>query len=472
MSDDQPAQAVDAANKVVACNEVAAREGIAVGMQRRAAEAICPTVLTIVTDDTADMVRFEPIVETIEAIVPRVEIAAPGCVFVPISGAVRYYGGEGPLVERIVKELSRFGGDHRLGLAAGPFAANQAARLTTVAQPEHVVTDDAAFLAGLDVSSLASEDLAATFRWLGITTLGALAELPGQAIVSRFGRQGVDAHRLARGLDRSVDPRTIPRDPSVFSSFEPPINDFEQASFAARNLAQRLITGLSFSGVAPHRVVVTATAGDGTVRSRTWRSADPFNDRTLADRIRWQLRAWIDGVSSGIHGGLVSLDLEPADLSGSGRQMALEEDAGSFEEMQRAFVEVQAIAGSDNVLMASPQGGRDPADRVLWTRWGDDPKSPIHDPQAPWVGQIPGPAPALVPPTPVPFEVAWVDGLPEHVRLKSRWVPVLSWAGPWRSVGRWWQGESSSDRYQIVTSTGAYLCEIREGKTYLIGVYD
>ena len=115
VSDDQPAQAVDAANKVVACNEVAAREGIAVGMQRRAAEAICPTVLTIVTDDTADMVRFEPIVETIEAIVPRVEIAAPGCVFVPISGAVRYYGGEGPLVERIVKELSRFGGDHRLG---------------------------------------------------------------------------------------------------------------------------------------------------------------------------------------------------------------------------------------------------------------------------------------------------------------------------------------------------------------------
>jgi hypothetical protein len=62
--------------------------------------------------------------------------------------------------------------------------------------------------------------------------------------------------------------------------------------------------------------------------------------------------------------------------------------------------------------------------------------------------------------------------MPEHVRLKSRWVPVLSWAGPWRSVGKWWDGESSADRYQIVTSTGAYLCEIRGGKTYLIGVYD
>ena len=64
------------------------------------------------------------------------------------------------------------------------------------------------------------------------------------------------------------------------------------------------------------------------------------------------------------------------------------------------------------------------------------------------------------------------DGIPEQVRLRSRWVPVLSWAGPWRSLGRWWDGEGSADRYQIVTSTGAYLCEVREGTTYLLGVYD
>jgi hypothetical protein len=62
--------------------------------------------------------------------------------------------------------------------------------------------------------------------------------------------------------------------------------------------------------------------------------------------------------------------------------------------------------------------------------------------------------------------------MPEHVRLKSRWVPVLSWAGPWRSVGRWWHGETAADRYQIITSAGAYLCEVRDGRTYLIGVYD
>lgn len=457
---------------MVARNELAAVAGITVGMQRRSAEAICPTVVTVVSDESADMNRFEQVVVKIEATVPRIEISAPGLMFLPIDGAVGYYGGELPLVERISKELASFGGDYRIGLAAGPFAAYQAARATTRSEPELLVQDDEEFLASLDVGTLTSEDLAVTFRWLGITTLGSLAELPKQAIISRFGREGLVAHRLASGIDRSVDPRTIPQDPVVESSFAPPVNDFEQASFIARNLSQRLINGLAASGVAPHRVIVTATAADGTERSRTWRNADPFNDKALADRIRWQLRAWIDGVSAGVRGGLVSLKLEPADLSGSGRQMALEEDAGSFAEMQRAFMEVQAIAGADNLLIASPQGGRDPGQRVMWTRWGDEQGVPTHDPHAPWPGQIPSPSPALVPPDPVPLEVSWVAGMPEHVRLKSRWVPVLSWAGPWRSVGKWWNGESSADRYQIVTSAGAYLCEIREGKTYLIGVYD
>ena len=472
VSHDQPAQAVDDSSKVVARNELAAGYGIEVGMPRRSAEALCPTVLTIVRDHTADMARFEHVVAVIESLVPMVEIAEPGLVFIPIGGAVGYYGGEQPLIDRVSKEIAVVGGDYRIGLAAGPFAAYQAARATTRTEPESLIDDDAGFLASLDVGTLTSDDLAATFRWLGITTLGALAELPRDAVISRFGSVGLNAHTLASGADRVVDPRTIPEDPAVESNFDPPIENFEQVSFVARNLSARLISGLATGGIAPHRVIVIATAGDGTVRSRTWRSTDPFSDRTLADRIRWQLRAWIDGVAVGIHGGLVSLRLEPADLSGSGRQMELEEDAKSFEEMQRAFMEVQAIAGADNVVVALPQGGRDPGQRVMWTRWGDEAGTPPRDPDAPWPGQIPGPAPALVPPNPVPFEVSWVGGMPEHVRLKSRWEPVLSWAGPWRSVGRWWHGETSADRYQIVTSVGAYLCEIRDGRTYLIGVYD
>lgn len=472
----EPAQAVGRDSRVVACNDAAATFGVTVGMLRRSAEAICPTVTTITQDLSDEMARFEPVVQVIETLIPRVEVDEPGTVYIPISGAVGYYGGEAALCERIEKELSPIGGDLRIGLAAGPFAAYQAVRQTTQSKPIHIVADDAAFLANLDVGSLGSDDLAATFRWLGITTLGAVAELPRDAVISRFGRVGLEAHRRARGLDRNTAPRDIPEDPTVTSHFDPPIEDFDQASFAARNLAQRLIGNLSSYGVAPHRVIVTAIAADGATRSRTWRSADPFSERSLSERVRWQLRAWIDGVSAGIRGGLVTLRLEPGDLSGSGRQMSLEENPEEFEETQRAFMEVQAIAGRDNMLVANPQGGRDPGEQMSWSRWGEKPTAPERDPEAPWPGQIPSPTPALIPPEPVPFEVTWVDGTPDQVRLRTRWVPVLSWAGPWRRVGRWWAVDGSlegvADRYQIVTSAGAYLCEVREGRTYLLGVYD
>lgn len=111
-----------------------------------------------------------------------------------------------------------------------------------------------------------------------------------------------------------------------------------------------------------------------------------------------------------------------------------------------------------------------PHEQVAWYPWGDRPPDP--EPEAPWPGRTPSPSPALVSSSPPPLEIEWDGGIPVRVRLGTRWEPVLSWAGPWRLVGRWWEGEAPADRYQIVTSVGAVLCFVREGKTYLAGVYD
>jgi len=78
----------------------------------------------------------------------------------------------------------------------------------------------------------------------------------------------------------------------------------------------------------------------------------------------------------------------------------------------------------------------------------------------------------LVPPDRQPLHIEWDGGMPVRVRLGTRWVTVRSWAGPWRRVGRWWRGEEPRDQYQIVTSAGAFLCEISGGETWLTGIYD
>jgi protein ImuB len=339
-----------------------------------------------------------------------------------------------------------------------------------------IVDDDAAFLAGLDIASVGSEELAATFRWLGVRTLGELALLPRAAVMSRFGTEGLHAHRLANGEDRDAFAREIPPDLSVEEKFSPPLENLEQAAFQARGLAARLMAELSRYGAAPFRVEVEAEAADGEVRARVWRSADPFDEATLAERVRWQLNAWLDrarhDTGPGIRGGLVRLRIAPADISDEGRQLRLHEDARSDMEARRSLARAQSIVGPDGVLQAVPQGGRHSGEQTSWHRWGEVPGEPERDPAAPWPGGLPAPSPALMPPEPRPIDIDWDAGLPVRIRLGSRWVPVLSWAGPWRLMGRWWEGEKPADRYQLVTSVGAFLCEVREGKAYMVGVYD
>lgn len=472
-----PCQAIDDQNLVVAVNRPATEAGIRVGMRRREAEAVCPTVATIEHDPGAEMARFERVAVAVETLIPRIEVVIPGLILAPVTGAVRYFGGEEPLIDRVAKEIDAVAGQgFRLGVAAGPFAARRAAEIATEADPLYVVSDDDAFRAMLDVEALGSDDMAAVFRWLGISTLGELAALPREAVVSRFGPDGLRAHRLATGEDRATQDRVIAADLSIEEKFDPPLENLEQAAFIARSLAHQLLEAPVMQGATPHRIEVEAEAADGAVRRRTWRSADPFNEPMLAERVRWQLQAWLDTAQlrsgPGIRGGLVRLRIAPADLSDDGRQLALDEDALSAAEAQRAFAQTQAIVGIDEVLQAIPQGGRDPGERALWYRWGENPPAPERDPQAPWPGQIPAPLPALVPPDPYPLEVEWDAGIPTRVRLGTRWVEVISWAGPWRKVGRWWDGEYPADRYQLVTSAGAFLCAVVQGKTYMAGVYD
>lgn len=453
--------------RVVTANAGARDAGVAAGMPRREAEGLCPGAVVLERDRGAETNDFEPVVVAIEDLVPRVEVVEPGLVYVPIHGAFRYYGGEAPLIQLVVERLRAWPGA-RLGIARGPFAARRAAAIAVEA-PVHV-DDDASFLAGLAVDVLPNENLVATFRWLGIRTLGELTRLPRGAMASRFGELGLAAHRLASGEDRMVSPRGIPDDIAVEQHYEEPLQSLDQAGFAARALAGRLVAALEEYGAAPYRVEVSARAADGSARARVWRSAEPLTEHALTERVWWQLRAWIE--SAGVPGGIVKLRLRPADLSDAGRQLSLEEDTASQIEATRALHRAQTLVGPDAVLQARLQGGRRPSEQVSWFRWGEEPSLPQRDPTAPWHGRIPSPSPSLIPPEPQSIEVEWDGGMPVRVRLRSRWEVVTAWAGPWSLTGRWWEGELSVERYQIVTAVTALLCEVRDGAAYMVGVYD
>lgn len=431
---------------------------------------MCPEVVTLVDDQAASAAAFEPVACVIEDVVATVEVVHPGLALAPIAGAVSYYGSEADVVQRVheaVKEVT--GGGAHVGVARGPFAARHAAQNATPDAPL-LVDNDADFLALLDIEVVGHEDLAATFRWLGVATLGELARLPRAAIASRFGTVGLVAHQLASGEDRNIRPSHLEGPPIAEEKFEDPITHLEQVGFVARSMMATLKVVLASEGASPHAVDIEAEAADGTIRNRTWRSPHPFTADELTERIRWQLHAWV--AKGGIPGGLVRLRVTPHEVSDRGRQLALGHDATQQDEAHRALLRTQAVVGVDGVVVARPQGGRDPAERVSWSRWGEQAQEPQRDPAAPWPGAIPRPAPALVPDPPPQLEVEWDEGTPVRIRLRSRWVPVLSWAGPWRKTGKWWEGDEPADRYQLVTSTGALLIATKQGRAYVLGIYD
>ena len=75
------------------------------GMARRTAEALCPSALSLDRDPVGETRRFEPVLDVIEDLIPRVEVVEPGWVFVPIDGATRYYGGEEAVVDRVARAV-------------------------------------------------------------------------------------------------------------------------------------------------------------------------------------------------------------------------------------------------------------------------------------------------------------------------------------------------------------------------------
>ncbi len=452
--------------EVVAVNERAREAGARSGMRRREGEALCPGGVILERDRQREATTFEQVVRRIEDLVPRVDVIDPGLVLVEISGALRFYGGETELLRLVSKELDDEGA--RFGVAHGAFAARLAAMSADPGQMV-VVDDDASFLATQDVSVLGNRDVAATFRWLGITTLGALSQLPRATVTSRFGEVGLEAHRLAAGEGPLASPRMVPEDTEVLQNYEEPLDTLDRVGFAARSLAHQLVDNLRQVGAAAHRIEVEAVTEQGDRRLRVWRSADPFTEEMLAERVL-VAASCLDRLGRGSR-------WHRSPSIGAGRRVGSGPSAWLSRRYRRNHrgrtgpgAASQTLVGPEQVLSARPREAGPQLTGCNGIDGARMPESKTED--APWPGGTPSPAPALIPPNRPSLEVEWEEGMPVRIRLRSRWEPVLNWAGPWRLTGRWWKDEMTVDRYQIVTSVGALLCEVQDGVTWLAGVYD
>jgi protein ImuB len=371
-------------------------------------------------------------------------------------------------------------------VAEGAFAAELAARAGVVVPPGQTPQ----FLAPHPLDVLERPELADLLRRLGLRTLGEFGALPAADVVARFGADGALAHRLARGLDpRPPSARRAPPELTVTSRLDPPAETVEQASFAARPLADALHERLAGYGLGCTRLRIEAETEHGERHERVWRHEGALTPAAVADRVRWQLDGWL--TTARPSSGISVLRLVPDEvIPHAGDQLGLWSaggDADGAERAGRALSRVQGMLGQPAVLTAVLGGGRGPADRVRYVPWGDPREADKND--GPWPGRVPEPSPALVPPTPVAARVLDEGGRPVTVTpryavsapparlLVGRDQPrrVLSWAGPWPAEERWWDARTARVRvrFQVATADGAgWLLVLEDGTWSVEAVYD
>jgi protein ImuB len=491
--------------------------GVRRGLRKREAEARCPGLVTLPADPAAEGRAFESLAGAVERVAPKLALERPGLLFVPTRGPSRYHGGDASLAARLVAEAATTGvPEARVGVADGTFAARLAARR---AGPGEVVViapgATPAFLAPWPVGVLDdpgvrgapdNTDLSSLLVRLGLKALEDFAALPSAAVLARFGPAGLEAHRRARGEEEHPLSTRVPApELAVATEFDPPTSRVDAAVFAGRALAERLTATLDGDGLACVRVRVEAETEHGERLVRRWRAGGAgLTPALLAERVRWQLEAWVGPGARGVPGdtgpggdveettgGLGLLRLVPEEVVVAGRsQLGLwGGDRAAAERAARALVRLQAQLGPEAVTIPVLRGGRTPDERVAWIPFGEEP--PTAPGAEPWPGAVPSPAPAVVFRPARPAELLDAGGRPVGVSargqataapavIRSPALPggggaVEGWAGPWLHDLRWWDpaGRRRRALWQVQVAGGvAALVAVEGGRASLEALYD
>ncbi|HMH59073.1 MAG TPA: DNA polymerase Y family protein, partial [Galbitalea sp.] len=359
---------------VFACSASARIEGVQRGLRVREAQARCTDLVVRPYEQQLDSRTFEVVVTAIEELMPGVQVIRPGIAAVRSRGPARYYGGEQPAGLALVALLSSLDlAGARVGIADGPFTAEQAARTATSAHRVRVVAEGASaqFLHPLPVSLLEDPALITLLRRLGISSLGEFAALPADDVLGRFGPGGSRLHALAGGLDsRPIVPHLPPDELDVTVAFEPPLDRVDQVTFGVRASADDFVQRLVAKKLVCTTLRVEIETELGDYSERSWLHPRSFTASDVVDRVRWQLQGSGE-VDSGLRSAVSAVRIVPESVDAIGNHEVGLFGAGPDERIHNGLARVQSMLGHEGVLTAVVSGGRTLADRQKTVPWGD-----------------------------------------------------------------------------------------------------
>ena len=265
----------DDTRRVWQVSPLARHAGVKPGMTVSQAIGLCPALKLCEPDPVHYDAQFSRLLAALGQVSPVIEPAELGLAYVGTDGLERLFGSPQQIVEEIQMRSAECGmrnfsegsfaprNSHihsalripnsalRVGWGRGKFVSWVAA---TRARPGDAVIVpmgwEAKFLAAQPLAALPLDsDTHRRLRQLGVRTLGALAALPEEAVVSQFGRAGRRLWRLAAGrITEPVVGRVAPEPIVAALTFFSPVAGRELLELALDHLIARALKDPRRSG--------------------------------------------------------------------------------------------------------------------------------------------------------------------------------------------------------------------------------
>ncbi|MCC6572355.1 MAG: DNA polymerase Y family protein [Planctomycetes bacterium] len=401
------------------------------GMTATAARAMLPNLALAPLDTAAEDAALDSVAAAMTRFTPRVFIHAPQTVLLDITGCERAAGGEDALVAGVTASLERLGYTVMIGLGENPTVAYTLAlgRGRTLRElPVRALRLEAS-----DLDFLAA---------LGISSVGALLDLPLETLPARFSATLLTRLRELRG--DAVEEFTPWRAPEILNErldFVDPTDRRDSLIFALRRIAVALDERLSALASGALSLSVTLRAHEGAPVNFEMALSRPTRDsRSLTALITGRFETvdtgerWFDGLEVRVpsHGSLVA---HQRDLFG-------DFDPAREQSFVELLDELVGRLGADAVSRAEPTADPRPELSFTWRPFTAPPATTAQR------------EPALRPPVVFePHEVA-VDcdeaGKPTGWRDGKRASKLAAISGPERIHFGWWSGDDAERDYFLV----------------------